>query len=445
MNDLKPQHLDTLSPIALKLLSLAKQAGADAAEVDLSVGQGFNVSLYNGQLQSLENSDEQALSLTVYKNQATGSVETTHLSMDALPDLVSRAMDLAAFTQPDPFNDLVDPNELAREYPDLDLYHTANLSAREAIATVEPLYAITKQQDSRIQHMDSADLSVDLNTILYANSNDFLGHYRYSRYGLSCQVIAEDGNGKQCQSDYAIDCHPDVLKDPTRVAKSAAKKACALLGARKVKTQVCPVIFQSQCASGLLATLLSATSGSAQYRKSSFLLDQVGQPVASAMLNIIQKPHVPRVLASCPFDSEGAKTRELSIIENGQLKTYIMGGYSSRKLGLQTTGNAGGLFNVMVDHDDDDLNALLQEMGTGLLITDLMGQGINMVTGDYSRGATGFWVEKGEIQFPVNEVTVAGNLKSMLMGIRHIASDVDHRRNLKTGSILIDQMTLAGA
>lgn len=439
------QSLSQVKALAEQVLALAKKCGADAADVDIDFDNGVSVSARAGKLQSLEYSNEQSLSLTVYKDQASGTVSTTDLSQQQLHILVSKAIDLASYAQQDEYAGLLEKSYLAFDYPNLDLYHPWDINHAAAIDTVKTMDAVAGDADHRIIHTESCELDTSQTLALYANTHGFMGYCQYSRHGLSCSVIAKDGQGKHNAYDYTSGCCLPQLQSAQALARQVATDACAQLGARKIKTQTTAVIFNADIARSLWAELLRAVSGSALYRRSSFLLDTLGKTVAADRVNIYQRPHQQKILASSPFDAEGGITHDFDIVNGGVLQSYILSGYAARKLKMAPTGNAGGVYNIYVDHHDLNFQQLLAQMDTGLLVTDLMGSGANIVNGDYSRGASGFWVEKGEIQYPVHEITLSGNLAEMLKDVVAIASDVDHRGNIKTGSVLIQKMVVAGS
>jgi len=426
------------------LLQTAIGLGLDAAEIDVSLESGYSVSVRLGQLDVFEQKSEQSLTLTVYQCQSTASVSTTDLSMGSLNRLLDKAKSLVSCTQEDPCSGLADRNLLAFDYPDLDLYYPWKLSIQDAVELAVRMDDRASRSDSRIVACNSCDISTSNFSCLYANTDGFFGHYPYSVHHLGCSVLAQDDTGKQQYGDYDIHCMPEELCDAEKLAVTVAKETCRMLSPRKVATQQCPVLFAAPVAKGLLSCFFSAINGHNIYRDASFLCGELGQKVFPDFISIVQRPHVKRVLHSAPFDDEGVRTQDLDIVEKGYFNHYICDSYSGRKLGFKSTGNAGGLHNVIVSSSKLSLADLVKKMHRGLFVTELMGQGINLLTGDYSRGASGFWVENGEIQFPVSEVTIAGNLREMFANVVDIACDVDFRGNVKSGSILVENMMLGG-
>jgi len=333
---------------------------------------------------------------------------------------------------------------LAKNYPDCDLYHPWDISPADAIQLAMTCEKKAVAADARIINSEGASVSTTISNGVYANTLGFVGHYLLSEHALSCSVVARDQDQMQRDDEYTIARNAKDLTSVDEIAKRAAEKTVMRLGARRIKTQSCPVIFNAPIAKSLLGAFVQAISGGSLYRQSSFLLNAMGKQIFPSFVNVNQQPHLLSAMGSRPFDHDGVATVDQHYIEEGVLSRYVLSSYSARKLGLKTTGNAGGVFNLSIQHADVTLHELMQEMGTGLLVTELMGQGTNIVTGDYSRGAAGFWIEQGKIQFPVEEITIAGNLKNMFAGIVSIANDVDMRSAIRTGSILIDRMMIAG-
>ncbi len=426
------------------MLKYAMSTGLDAAEIDLNIQTGYSVSARLAQLDALEHKSNQDLTLCVYKNNATASVSTTDLTHASIKALIQKANILVDFVQADPYAGLANKDLMALDYPDLDLFHPWDLTPTQAIELVIGMDQSVHAVDDRVHSGDSCDLATTEVQSFYTNSNEFYGQYAYSVHQLSCVVLAADKDGKQQYADYDISCIPSELADPNKLAQKTAKNACLRLGARKIKTQECPVLFSAPLASRLLSTFMKAINGACIYRDSSFLKGAIGERIFPEFVSLMQQPHIKRNLYSSPFDNEGVRTQEYEIVAKGCFSQYICDSYSARKLGCQTTGNAGGVFNVNVTHTGHSFDELLQEMDSGLYVTELLGQGVNLLTGDYSRGAYGFWVENGEIQYPVDEVTIAGNLRQMYQQIIAIGSNIDRRCNIKTGAILIEKMTVAG-
>jgi len=427
-----------------QVLAHARQLGASSAEASMNRTRGISVETRNGEIETLEFNQDGGLGISVYVGQRKGSASTADLSPQALKRTVEAAIDIARYTSEDPCAGIADAAWLEFSPPDLDLYHPAAVTTEQAVQYCLEAEEAAFAVDSRITNSDGASFSSHQGLKVYGNSHGQLVGYPSSRHGLSCSVIGEDGDDMQRDYSYTTARALDELKAAALIGEEAARETVNRLNSRKLDTQKVPVIFRADIASSLFGHLVSAISGGNIYRKSSFLLDKLGQQVMAKQLNIIERPHLTKGLASTPFDGEGVKTLEREIISAGVLNSWLTTSYSARKLGMASTGHAGGIHNWFVQHGDKDLAALLRDMGTGLLVTELMGQGVNGVTGDYSRGAAGFWVERGEIQFPVSEITIAGNLQQMFMDIAEIGNDVDRRGGVLTGSVLLNQMQLAG-
>ncbi|SDK19589.1 microcin-processing peptidase 1. Unknown type peptidase. MEROPS family U62 [Methylophilus rhizosphaerae] len=438
-------HLEQLKQIAQDIIQLASQAGASSAETEVSFGTGQNVSVRQGETENIEYNRDKGCSVTVYFGQRKGYASTSDLSLQALKDTVEAACNIAKYTAQDPFCGLADAERMATEFPDLSLHHPWHIEVDAALELAKRCEAAALSTDARISNSEGASIYSQSGAFAYANSHGFIGGYPSSRHSISCSVIAEAGN--QMQRDYWYSSARDAqdLASPEQVGHIAGSRTAKRLGARPIKTGQYPVLFEAPLASGLIGTLISAISGGNLYRKSSFLLDSLGQVVASPVLHIEEDPFVLKGAASSAFDSEGVACQSRTLVENGVLQGYLLGSYSARKLGMQSTGNAGGAHNILVRSSGQSLEQLLQTLDTGLLITELLGHGMNMVTGDYSRGAAGYWVEKGVIVHPVEEITIASNMKDMLKGITAIGNDrIPHSSRL-TGSILVDRMTVASA
>lgn len=429
----------------VQLIERAKKLGVDQIEVTASVESGYAVNARLGDVETLEHHQEKNLQITVYQDQRSGSTTTSDLSSEALNASLDKACAIARYTEQDPCAGLADARLMATDYPDLHLLHPWHLKPEEAIHIAIECEKIALAQDARITNSEGVSVSTYEAFDIYANSHGFLGYFPSSEHGISCSVIAEKNQQMQSDYEYTVAHDPKKLQNIEWVAKQAAHKALQRLGAKKISTRQCPVIFYSSVAKGLLRNFIAAISGYNLYRKTSFLCDHLGKAIFPEHINIYQDPHLPNEMGSMPFDDDGVATKKITYIENGILQSYALGSYSARKLGLQTTGNAGGVFNLLINHSDKDLAQLCREMGSGLLVTEVMGQGVNLMTGDYSVGAFGFWVENGEIQFPVEEITIASNLRDMLKGIQLVGNDIDYRGNIKTGSILLDRMTVAGS
>lgn len=441
--------LEQLQEMSARVLRLAKAAGASAAETDISLGIGQNVSVRMGETETIEYNRDKGASVTVYFGQRRGHASTSDLSDQALADTVAAACNIARYTAQDPFCGLADAELMATEFPDLDLYHAWDISVEEAIELAKRCEAAARAVDTRISNSEGASVSNSESLSVYANSHGFCAGYPTSRHGISASVIAEQGNSMQRDYWYTTARAPADLETPEHVGRLAGQRTVRRLGCRKLKTAQVPVLFEAPLAGGLISSLISAVSGGNLYRKSSFLLDSLGKPVIASIVDIEEQPHLPKGLASSAFDAEGVATRPRMLVEQGVLQGYLLSSYSARKLGMTSTGNAGGNHNLLVRHaggagQQQSFEQLLQTMGTGLLVTELLGHGLNMVTGDYSRGAAGFWVENGVIAYPVEEITIAGNMKDMLMQIVALGSDVLVQSSRQVGSVLIERMTVAG-
>lgn len=434
----------TLQQLAADALAHAKKSGATAAEVDVSEGFGQSVSVRCKEVETIEYNRDKGLSVSVYLGQRRGYASTSDFSPRAVLETVEAALAIARFTAEDPCSGLPEVALLALgEQPDLDLYHPWDLSTEDAIALAERCEAAAFAADKRITNSEGGSVSSQQAQFVTANSLGFMGGYPTSRHYIACAVIAGKGEKMQRDDWYATHRNASALNTPESIGVKAAQRAVARLGSKKISTGNFPVLFEAPLAAGLLGHFVQAASGGALYRKSSFLVDQLGQQLFPDFFNLSERPRLPAALASSPFDNEGVRTREREVVQNGVLQGYFLGVYSGRKLGLPTTANAGGSHNLILESGGSDLADLVRQMGRGLLVTELLGHGVNYVTGDYSRGAAGFWVENGEIAHPVEEITIAGNLRDMFKNIRAIGSDVELRGSRQTGSILIEGMTVA--
>ena len=437
-------ELNSLKQITQDVLKLAKQAGASSAETEVSYGTGQNVSVRMGEAENIEYNRDKGVSVTVYFGQQKGHASSSDLSAQALKDTVEAACNIAKYTAKDEFCGLADANLMATETPDLDLYHPWNISVEAAIEIAKTCEAAAMDVDrKRITNSEGAGVSNSESVFAYANSHGFVGGYPSSRHSISCSVIAEDNDAMQRDYWYTNARDMTDMESAQYVGKLAGERTVRRLGAQTISTCQVPVLFEAPLASGLISSLIGAVSGGSLYRKSSFLMNSLGTQIASSLLNIEELPHLKKGFASSPFDSEGVATKSRKLVENGVLQGYVLGSYSARKLGMQTTGNAGGSHNLIVRSTGQDFADLLKLMGTGLLVTEVLGHGLNMVTGDYSRGAAGFWVENGVIAYPVEEITIAGNMSTMLKQIVAVGSDVIAQSSKQTGSILIEKMTVA--
>ena len=434
----------TLQQLAEDVLKHARDKGATACEVDVSEGFGQSVGVRCNEVETIEFNRDKGIGITVYAGQRKGYASTSDFSPLALRETVEAALDIARFTAADDCAGLADAELMAKDYPDLDLYHPWALTVEDAIATALRCEQAAFAASPLVSNSEGASVSTQQAHFVSANSLGFMGGYPTSRHYISCSVIAGEHDAMQRDDWYTTRRSADELDDPASVGRIAAERAVARLGGRKVKTGEFPVLFEAPLAAGLLGSLVHAASGGALYRKSSFLVDHLGKRVMPEFVNISERPHIRRGLGSSAFDSDGVATRDREIVTGGILQGYFLSAYTARKLGMQTTGNAGGSHNLIIEPGQHDLDGLLKQMGRGLLVTELLGHGINYVTGDYSRGAAGYWVENGKIAYPVEEITIAGNLKAMLAGIVAVGNDVQVRGSKQTGSILVDRMTVAG-
>lgn len=441
-------QMDEVKHRVAKVLELAKSLGADGAEVAMSKQQGLSVGTRLGEVENVEFTNDGALGLTVYQQGRKGSASTADLSEKALTQTVEAAVNIAKYTSVDDCSGLADKHLLAMQAPDLDLYHPKALTTQQAIEIAKACEQSALDSDKRITNSDGASLDCFSGFKVYGNSHGQIVAYPSSRHSLSCVVIA--GKDDAMQRDYAYDVNRDfaLLDSGESIGKKAAAEVISRLNPQKLSTMKVPVLFRADIANTLWGHFISAISGGNLYRKSSFLLDALGKNIFPEFLSIIERPHIPKALASSAFDSEGVATHDRDIIVDGALQTYLLTSYSARKLGLTTTGHAGGIHNWLVSSkikgQGSDFDGMLKTLGTGLLVTELMGQGVNVVNGDYSRGAAGFWVENGQIAYPVSEITIAGKLQEMFKGIVAVGSDVDTHGSIRTGSILIDEMQIAG-
>lgn len=435
---------ESLRGLATQALDLARQAGASAAEAEVSEGSGLTVGVRNGELETIEHNRDKGIGITVYLGQRRGHASTSDFSGDALARAVDKAISIARYTAEDDCAGLADPDLLARDIPDLDLFHPWGVSVEDAMELARACEASALAVDRRITNSEGGSLSSQASHFVYANTLGFSGGYPSSRQSLSCAVIAEEDGAMQRDYWYTTARAAADMDAPDGVGRRAGERTVRRLNGRKLSTRQCPVLFEAPIATGLIASFVSAVSGGHLYRKSSFLLDSLGQQIFPDFFQLQERPFLPRGLSSSPFDSEGVATRDRDVVKDGVLQGYFLGSYSARKLGMRSTGNAGGNHNLIVPPTGEDFAALLKKMDTGLLVTELLGHGLNMVTGDYSRGAAGFWVENGVIAYPVEEITVAGNLRDMFKGIVALGTDVETRGSRRVGSILIDRMTVAG-
>lgn len=435
---------DKLRQIARDVLDYAIKRGAGAAEAEVSDGFGQTVTVRQAEVETIEYNRDKGIGVTVYVGKQRGHASTTDFSEKAMRDTVDAALSIARFTATDECAGLADEDMLARAIPDLDLWYPWGLPVERAIELATACEQAGFAADSRLTNSEGATISTQESHFIYGNTLGFLAGYPSSRHGVWCALIAGKNHDMQRDDWYETARDPAELPAIESVGRRAGERAARRLGARKIVTQQVPVLFEAPLASSLLGHFASAVSGGNLYRKSSFLLDSVGQAIFSPNVNITEQPHVPKGLASAPFDEEGVATRSRDVVKEGIVQGYFLSSYSARKLSLKTTGNAGGTHNLLLQDTGADFAALLGTMGTGLLVTELMGQGVNSVTGDYSRGAAGYWVENGAIAYPVQEITIAGNLKDMFRAIVAVGNDVVRRGARQCGSILIERMTVAG-
>jgi PmbA protein len=436
---------DELALIMQDILARARQQGATDASVSVNHDCGFSVDVRMREVETVAFSEDNAVSVVVYKGQRKGGASSTDTSPAALDAMVSAAIDIANVSAADPCFGLADKDLMSKQYPELALCHPWSITPSEAIEMALACEEAALNTDKRISNSDGVNLSTYTFSHGYANSYGFLGVVDSSRHSISCSLIAKKGEAMQRDYDYTTARDSKNLLDIKLLAKSAAERTVSRLGAKKLKTQKIPVLFSSRLSSGLFSSFINAISGSNLYRKNSFLLDSVGLPIFPETVRVYDQPHLIGGLGSSPFDGEGLLTRNNVWVEDGIVKQYVLGSYSARKMGLKTTANSGGVFNLTIDPTAGDFNELLKKMDRGLLVTELMGQGVNVLTGDYSRGASGFWVEGGKIQYPVEEITVAGNLKEMFRAIVAIGSDTNPNIATRCGSVLIEQMMVAGS
>lgn len=439
-------HLIDATKIAL---DMAEKLGATQAEVTMGCEEGLSVSVRLGELETLEFHQGKSASVTVYLGKRCATASTTDLSQHSLHKTVQAAHDIAQFTEEDPCFGLADKSLLAKKYEDLEQDYPWDMDSKTATQLAIQSEKKALAMDKRIVNSDGISLSTHRSQGVYANSNGFCGHASETSHMQSCSLVAQDGQDMQRSSDYTFAYDPKRLKSMDEVALTAAHKAIQQLNPRKLPTQKASIIFDAEIASSLIGAFFSAVSGGNLYRESSFLLNHLGQAVFPSWVEIMEDPHQKNTIGASAFDAEGVLTRKKHFIRDGILESYVLGSYSARRLGLTTTANAGGVFNVSVasknsKHCLSDQKALLKTMDKGILVTSLMGSSVSILTGDYSRGAMGFWVENGEIQYPVHEFTIASNLKDMFMNIQAIAQDIDNRKNIKVGSILLSDMTIAG-
>jgi PmbA protein len=438
------EQIAQLEQVVEDLLQEARRQGADAAEAGVSAQTGLSVTVRLGEVETIEHTSDNGLGITVYFGRRKGSANTTDLRPEAVRESVAAACRIARYTSEDPAAGLADAELMARDVPDLDLYHPWSIDADAAADLARACEDAARAVDPRITNSEGATLYTQRSSFIYGNSHGFIGGYPTTRHSVSCAVIAQQGD--EMQRDYWYDSNrvPGELADPAVIGREAAARSLARLHGRRLGTRECPVLFRADIAPGLLRSLFAAIRGHAVYRRSTFLLDQVGSRIFPEWVQISEDPLRPRGQSSAPFDNEGVATRYRDLVSGGVLQGYLLDSYSARKLGMQSTASAGGVRNASISGTGQSFAQLLREMGSGLVVTELMGQGTNLVTGDYSRGAAGFWVENGEIQYPVEEITVAGNLRDMFRQLVAVGSDDRIPGSIRTGSWLIEHMTVGG-
>jgi PmbA protein len=434
-----------LEEIVQSMLDEAVSQGVDQADVSASHDIGLTATARLGEVESLEYTNDRGIGITVYKDQRKGSASTSDFSVAALQEVVSKACTFAQLTAADPHSGLADAELMASNPPDLDLAHEWNVESDEAIRIAIECEEAGRAHDKRITNSEGATVGTSSGVRVYGNTHGFLSSFPKTSHSLSCVVVGEEDGNMERDYWYTAARDAATLESAEAVGKKAAMRTVERLGGRKIPTGVSPVLFSPEVSRGFIGHSIGAIAGGAQYRRSSFLLDAAGEQLFPDFLQIQERPHIPGAMASAPYDAEGVATTDRDIVVDGVLQGYILSSYSARRLGLTTTGNAGGAQNLLVPGNAGDLKSILAEMGTGLLVNELIGQGVNSVTGDYSRGAVGFWVEDGEIAYPVHEVTIAGNLRDLYKNIVAIGTDQDLRGGIRCGSLLVESMQIAGA
>lgn len=434
-----------LTKIVNDILQIAaEQPGVTASEIGGTLSSGLSVNVRLGEIDTVEFNRDKSIGITVYKDQRKGSASITDLSEPAIIAAIKAAARIADYTEPDVYSGLAEKELLAKDIKNLQLCYPADINAEQAANFAKECEAAALAYDSRITNSDGASFSTHESNFIYANSNGFIAEYPTSRYYASCVVIGQDSSAMQRDYDYTVARDANDLMAMQQLGIRAAENTVARLNSRKLKTCKASVLLQADMAAVLWGEFIKAISGGNLYRKSSFLLDSLNKPVFPEFINIEEQPHLLKALGSAPFDSEGVATSDKNIITAGILKTYLLSCYSARRLNMQTTGNASGVHNLIIQPGTDDFAGLIKRLNKGLIVTKLLGHGANIVTGDYSQGAAGFWVENGEIQYPVHEITIAGNLRDMFRNMIAVGNDIDKRRNILTGSVLLDEMVIAG-
>jgi len=437
--------IDALKTHIKRALDLALENGATAAAASATCGTGLSVTVRMREVETLEYHRKQGLGVAVYFGQRKSSASTSDLGDEAIAETVRRACGLAQYAAEDDCAGLADPERLAKDIPDLDLYHPWEIEPHQAVELATECEAAALDSDERITNSEGANIGTGTGCSVYGNTNGFLEGFRDSQHSLSCAVLAEADGQMERDFEYSVSRMSDELESPEKIGREAAARAVARLSSVKLDTRNAPVLFPARLARGFFGHLIGAISGSSLYRKSTFVPDCLDTQILADFVTIDELPHLRAGLASSPFDDEGVETVDRRLVDGGVIRGYVLGSYYARKLGMQTTGNAGGIHNLVVADTGKSYTDLLSEMDRGLLVTELIGHGVNPVTGDYSRGAAGFWVENGEIRYPVSEITMAGNLKDMYRNIVGIGTDVDLRGGIRTGSVLLEEMTIAGS
>ena len=439
-------RIPQLQEVVSSALAQARAAGASAADADASVQKGLGVTVRLGEVETIEYTRDRGMAVTVYFGHRKGSASTADLRPEAVTQTVTKACTIARYTASDECAGLADADAMAKEFPDLELDHPWAIEPEQAIEIARACEAAGLAVDARLKNSEGASLSTHRGVRVFGNTHGFLSGFPSTSHSLSCALVAQSGSDMQRDQWYSVARDAQDLQPGEAIGRCAGERAVARLGAQRLGTRKAPVLFSSDMARGLYAHFIGAIRGASQYRRASFLLDSAGQQVFPNFIQLQERPHLPRALASGAFDSEGVATRDRELVSDGVLDGYVLGSYSARKLGLKTTGNAGGVHNVLVQATSasHEFAALLSGMGSGLYVTELMGQGVNGVTGDYSRGASGYWVENGVVSFPVHEITIAGNLRDMLRNIVAVGTDVDSRGSIRCGSVVVEGMTIAG-
>ncbi len=434
----------SLETVAAQAVELAKRLGADEAEAGVSYEEGLSVTVRMGEVESVERQRDRGLAITVYRDRKKGSASTTDFDSSSVEEIVRKALSIGSFTAADEYAGLADASLMAVDPPDLELYFPWDVDVDGATGLALRAEDAARALDSRIANSEGATVTSGAGRRAYANSHGFVGSYPSSSHSLSCSVVAKSASSLERDYWYTVSRRPEDLDSPESVGEESARRAVARLDARPVSTRVVPVIYPPEVARGLFGHLIAAIRGTAQYRRASFLAGAKGEQVLSSLVDITEDPLIPRALGSAPFDGEGVVTKRRELVKSGVLQGYVLSSYSARRLGVPTTGNAGGVHNLLVRPTAGPLEELIKGCEQGFVVGELLGQGVDIVSGDYSRGAAGFWVERGEIVHPVNEVTIAGNLRDLLQNIRAIGSDIETRGVVRCGSVLVDGLTLAG-